>query len=60
MYIVTYENGEENYCGPFEKIALDSVNEYGFVFLCSDPVNGVSRCSVSGGFEIVKDNYLEA
>ena len=60
MYIVTYENGEENYSGPFEKIVLDSVKENGFVFLCSDPVYGVSRCFVSGGFEIVKDNYLEA
>lgn len=60
MYLVTYENGEEDYFGPFEKIALDGVTDHGFIFLCSDPVNGVSRHCVSGAFEIMTTEYWEA
>ena len=59
MYIVSFENAEENYAGPFEKITLDAVNDSGFIFLCSDPDNGDSRCCVSGTFEIVENSYLE-
>lgn len=59
MYLLHYENGEENYVGPFEKITLDGVNDEGFIFLCYDSDFEITRHYISGSFEVVKDNYLE-
>ena len=58
MYLVTFENGEENYHGPFERIVMDSVGDSGISFLCHDNIS-VTRISVPGIFDIVKENYLE-
>lgn len=58
MYLLDYGTGEETYYGPFEKVTLDSVNDSGFVFLCTDD-NESRRVHCSACFEIVKENYLE-
>lgn len=56
MYMVSFENAEENYHGPYDSIAMDGTTPDGFIFLCLAP-DSSERIIVTGSFQIITGEY---